>query len=163
MEEPITATPSNEVPLRVGKASLFVLVLGLLLTVMSYPEFDPNTVEGGSFGTTLVVVWGVGLVIWALGLAKPLGRNLRVRTVLFTVGVLAVTFGAVPWIPMPHSVQVGFAVVSGLMVYEVLRTRSNDGVPPMAWRGGTSRFILLIGGIVGLALIFHNTAKLFPN
>ena len=132
------------------------LILGIFVALMSIPGFDPGSVDGSFFGMIVMAVWGGGLVIWALGLAGPLGRGIRVRSALLAIGVLAVTFGAIPWLPLPYSLQVGMGVVSGVMAYEGQRPRGDDGRPAIPWRGGKSRLLLSVAGLLGLAMIFHN-------
>jgi hypothetical protein len=152
--------PTRLLLLRFGKFLLIILILGVLVALMSIPEFDPGSVKGGVFGMIVMALWGGGLLIWALGLAKQSGARLRIRTVLLAFGVLAVTFGAFPWLPLPYSIQVGMGAISAVMAYEGQRHQGDDGRPTMAWRGGKSRLLLSLAGLFGLAIITHNIFRI---
>lgn len=96
MPEPtLTISPSVQ-PLRFGKVILFASVFGLLVVVMSFPDYNPNTVRGGYFGTLLMTLWGFGFGLWALGFAKRLSRGVRIQTALLGFEVLAGTLGPYP-------------------------------------------------------------------
>lgn len=133
-----------------------VATVGLLATLMMRPEFDPGSVRGGTYGTIAMVLCGVGLLVWALGLVRRAGSNLKFRTILAGFTVMAVSFGAIPWLPMPYSIQVGAAVISAVMVCEGFRM---PGRPAPAWRGVASRALLGLAGLVGMAMIARNVVR----
>ncbi len=153
----LTATCSKRGRLlRVGKFLLFLLFLGVLIAFMSIPVFDPGSADGSVFGMIGMALWGGGLLVWALGLAKQAGPSLRIRTVLLASALLAVTFGALPWLPPPYSIQVGMTAISAVMAFEGMRPQGDDARPAMPWRGGKCRLLLSLAGLFGLAMITHH-------
>src|SRR4051794_2298334 len=110
---------------------------------MAIPQFDPGSVEGSFFGMAVMAVWCYALFIWALGSIKSGRFRLRGSTALLASSLLAVIFGAFPWLPAPYSIQPGFAGISAAMVYEARLDHREEGGSPKALRGQSCRVLLV--------------------
>ena len=135
-----------------GRLILLASVLCGLVALMSIPAFNPGHFRGSWFGMTIMGLWGWALFVWVIGLLRRQKSRLPARTYFFATVALALMFGACPWLPVPFSIRLGFAVISVVMIHEAWH---GDG-QPMAFRGRLSRTVLGSAGLLGLAVVLHS-------
>jgi hypothetical protein len=139
-----------------GHRSRWIIVCGLLVVcglafLMSLPAFDPGSARGSWFGTIVMGLWGLGLLIVALGLVRRNAARIGFKTLIAGAAALALIFGALPGLPMRHSTLLAGAAVSVWMLYEAWRYLGLSEADSPPYRGSLCRLALCAGGSLGLA------------
>ena len=134
---------------------LLTVVLCGLIALMLIPVFNPGHFRGAWFGMVIMGLWSWALVVWAIGAIRKNGSRLRARTFFLATIALALMFGACPWLPVPYSVQLGFAAISAAMIREAWHQVDQPHRPHIEFRGKLSRIVLSSAGLLGLAVAIH--------
>jgi hypothetical protein len=137
---------------QLGRLMLWALVLCGLVALMSTPVFNPGHFRGSWFGLTIMGLWAWALFVWVIGVLRKHKSRPPARIFLFASVALALMFGACPWLPVPHSIRLGFAVISAVMIHEA----GHGDDQPMAFRGRLSRTVLGSAGLLGLAVALRS-------